>query len=153
MDTTLEGVEILLVEDNEHDAELTMRALKRNNLANGLLHLRDGAEALDFIFGEGTHAGREVEHRLQVIVLDINMPRVSGLEVLRRLKADERTCHIPVVVLTSTKDDPIMKHCYELGVNSYVVKPVAFDAFFKEISALGFFWMIVNQVDKGSVTA
>lgn len=145
----MERVEILLVEDNEHDAELTIRALKKNNLANGLLHLKDGAEALDFIFGEGLFDGRSVDSKPRVIVLDINMPRVSGLEVLQRLKADDRTSNIPVVVLTSTKDDPIMKHCYELGVNSYVVKPVAFDAFFKEISALGFFWMIVNQVDKG----
>lgn len=143
----MQRVEVLLVEDNEHDAELTIRALKKNNLANGLMHLKDGGEALDFIFGQGMFEGRSVESKPRVIVLDINMPRVSGLEVLQRLKADERTCNIPVVVLTSTKDDPIMKHCYELGVNSYVVKPVAFDAFFKEISALGFFWMIVNQVE------
>ncbi|MCW3127459.1 MAG: response regulator [Bacteroidetes bacterium] len=145
MNSMIQGVEILLVEDNENDAELTIRALKKNNLANGLLHLSDGEKALNFIFGEGEYAGRHIEERPRVIVLDINMPRVGGIEVLERLKSDERTKLIPVIVLTSSKESPDVHRCYELGVNSYVVKPVEFEDFFKAIASLGFFWMIVNQ--------
>lgn len=139
------GIDILLVEDNENDAELTIRALKRNNLINGLVHLKDGEQALNFIFAEGEYADRSPEEKPRVVVLDINMPRVSGIEVLQRLKADERTKYIPVVILTSSKEDPDIKTCYSLGVNSYVVKPVEFEEFVKAISTLGLFWMIVNQ--------
>ena len=138
-------IEILLVEDNESDAEMTIRALKKNNLANKLLHVKDGLEALDFLFGAGKYIGRNIEHKPKVILLDLKMPKVSGLEVLQRIKADEQTKDIPVVVLTSSKEDPDIKKCYDLGVNSYVVKPVEFQAFYKAVSELGLYWMIINQ--------
>lgn len=138
-------IEILLVEDNESDAEMTIRALKKNNLANKLLHVKDGVEALDFLFCEGKYIDRAIENKPKVILLDLKMPKVSGLEVLKRIKADERTKEIPVVVLTSSKEDPDVKKCYDLGVNSYVVKPVEFEAFYKAVSELGLYWMIINQ--------
>jgi len=138
-------IQILLVEDNASDAEMTIRALKKNNLANSLLHLKDGAQALDFIFGEGEYQGQNGIQRPKVILLDLKMPKVNGIEVLRRIKGDERTRKIPVVVLTSSKEDPDIAQCYDLGVNSYVVKPVEFDAFHQAISDLGLYWMIVNQ--------
>jgi len=138
-------VEILLVEDNESDAEMTIRALKKNNLANKLLHLKDGLEALDFLFAEEKYADRNIDNKPKVILLDLKMPKVSGIEVLQRIKADDRTKDIPVVVLTSSKEDPDIKKCYDLGVNSYVVKPVEFEAFYKAVSELGLYWMIINQ--------
>jgi two-component system response regulator len=138
-------VEILLVEDNAGDAEMTINALKKSNLANKLLHLKDGAVALDFIFAEGEFADRQIGQMPKVILLDLKMPKVNGLEVLQKIRADERTKRIPVVVLTSSKEDPDIKKCYELGVNSYVVKPVAFNDFQKAISEVGLYWMIVNQ--------
>ena len=139
------GIEVLLVEDNASDAELTIDALKHNNLANKLLHVKDGAAALDFIFGEGEYAGREIEDSLKVILLDLKLPRINGIQVLQRIRADERTKRIPVVVLTSSKEDPDIRKCYDLGVNSYVVKPVEFDEFQKAISDVGLYWLIVNQ--------
>lgn len=138
-------IEILLVEDNDSDAEMTIRALKKNNLANRLLHVKDGAEALDFIFGEGQYAGRDIENIPKLILLDLKMPKVNGIEVLEIIKLDDRTKKIPVVVLTSSKEDPDIRACYAFGVNSYVVKPVEFDEFHKSISDLRFYWMIVNQ--------
>ena|ERR1035438_7561544 len=138
-------IQILLVEDNLSDAEMTISALKKNNLANQLLHVKDGAAALDFIFAEGKYADRYIEQKPRVILLDLKMPKVNGLEVLQKIRADERTKNIPVVVLTSSKEDPDIKKCYDLGVNSYVVKPVAFDEFQKAISEVGLYWMIVNQ--------
>jgi two-component system, response regulator len=138
-------VEVLLVEDNPSDAEMTIRALKKNNLANRLLHVKDGAEALDFLFCEGVYTGRVIEHIPRVILLDLKMPRVNGKEVLEKIKSDERTKKIPVVMLTSSKEDPDIQECYNLGVNGYVVKPVEFDEFHKAISELGLFWLIVNQ--------
>lgn len=138
-------VDILLVEDIAADAEMTINALKKNNLANKLLHVKDGAAALDFLFAEGDYADRKVKDRPKVILLDLKLPKVSGLEVLQKIRADERTKIIPVVALTSSKEDPDIKKCYELGVNSYVVKPVEFDEFQKAISNLGLYWMIVNQ--------
>lgn len=138
-------VEILLVEDNMSDAELTIRALKKNHMVNNLVHLKDGAEALDFIFGQGDYAGRPMESTPKVILLDLKMPKINGLEVLEKLKADERTKKIPVVVLTSSKEDPDIQLCYSLGVNSYVVKPVDFDSFIKAVSDLGLYWMLLNQ--------
>jgi two-component system, response regulator len=140
-----EDVEILLVEDSASDAEMTIRALKKNNLANKLLHVKDGAAALDFIFAEGEYADRQIENAPKVILLDLKMPKVNGLEVLQKIRLDERTKRIPVVMLTSSKEDPDIKKCYDLGVNSYVVKPVEFDDFQKAISDLGLYWMIVNQ--------
>lgn len=137
--------QILLVEDNMNDAELTIRALRKNNLANKLIHVKDGAEALDFIFAQGEYSYREMSNVPNVIVLDLKMPKVDGIEVLRRIKSDERTKRIPVVVLTSSKEDPDIQECYSLGVNSYVVKPVEFDHFVKAVTDLGLFWMILNQ--------
>lgn len=138
-------VDILLVEDNTSDAEMTILALQNSKLANKLLHVKDGAEALDFIFAEGEYSDRQIEHRPKVILLDLKMPKVSGIEVLQKIRADERTKSIPVVILTSSKEDPDIKKCYALGANSYVVKPVEFDDFQKAISDLGLYWMIVNQ--------
>jgi len=139
------GVHILLVEDSAADAEMTINALKTNNLANKLFHVKDGAEALDFIFAQGKYSHRKIEDRPKVILLDLKMPKVNGIEVLQKIRADERTKTIPVVILTSSKEDPDVTKCYELGVNSYVVKPVEFDEFHKAISNLGLYWMIVNQ--------
>ncbi len=136
---------ILLVEDNASDAEMTIRALKKTTLTNNLLHVKDGAQALDFVFCEGDHNHRSIESQPKVIMLDLKMPKVNGLEVLARIKSDPRTREIPVVVLTSSKEDPDIKKCYELGVNSYVVKPVEFEDFYKAVSDLGLYWMIVNQ--------
>ena len=138
-------IEILLVEDNPSDAEMTIRSLKKNSLANKLLHLQDGAQALDFMFAEGDYSGCDTISKLKVILLDLKMPKVNGIEVLRKMKADERTKKIPVVMLTSSNQDPDIQECYTLGANSYVVKPVEFDIFYKAISALGLYWMIVNQ--------
>jgi two-component system response regulator len=140
------GVEILLVEDNMSDAELTIRALKKKNLANHLIHLKNGAEALEFIFAEGAYAGRDLKKTPKVILLDLKMPKVDGLEVLAKIRADERTKKIPVVVLTSSNEDPDIEACYQLGVNSYIVKPVQFEDFFKAVSDLGFYWLLLNKV-------
>ncbi|MDB5280799.1 MAG: two-component system response regulator [Ferruginibacter sp.] len=141
-------VDILLVEDNASDAEMTIDALKSNGLANKLKHVKDGAAALDFIFAEGEYVGRNIENRPKIILLDVKMPRVNGIEVLHKIRNDDRTKNIPVVMLTSSKEDPDIKTCYELGVNSYVVKPVEFEEFQKAITALGLYWMIVNQQPK-----
>ncbi len=141
-------VEVLLVEDNPSDAELTMRALKKNNMANKIYHVKDGAEALDFLFAQGNYSSRKIENAPKVILLDLKMPKINGIEVLRVLKADVRTKKIPVVVLTSSKEDPDIKECYSLGVNSYVVKPVNFDDFLKAVSDLGLYWLLINQAPK-----
>jgi two-component system, response regulator len=136
-------VEILLVEDNPSDAELTIRALKRNNLANFISHVKDGAAALEFIFGDPNAPG--VERTPKVILLDLKLPKVNGLEVLERLKANPRTRSIPTVVLTSSREDTDLKRCYELGVNSYIVKPVEFESFVTAISKLGLYWLLLNE--------
>lgn len=142
----LNEVEILLVEDNETDAELTIRALKRKNLANKLVWAKDGAEALDFIFATGKYSERDIENGLpRLILLDLRMPKVDGLEVLQTIKADERTKRIPVVILTSSKEDKDIVESYELGVNSYVSKPVEFDEFTEAVSTLGLYWMLLNN--------
>lgn len=138
-------VEILLVEDSFEDAELTRMALKKNNLANNLIHVEDGAAALDFIFAQGAYVDRNISNIPKVILLDLNMPKIGGLEVLRRIKADERTKFIPVVIMTSSKEESDIIESYKLGVNSYVVKPVGFDAFAKAVADLGLYWMVVNQ--------
>jgi two-component system response regulator len=139
-------VEILLVEDNPHDAEMTIRALKKVNLANRLTHVKDGAEALDFIFSKGTFADRPKGNKPKVILLDIKMPKVDGIEVLRQIKSNEDTKTIPVVIMTSSKEEQDIIISYNLGVNSYVVKPVDFEGFAKAVSELGFYWLITNQV-------
>ena len=141
-----EEVEILLVEDNLSDAELTIRALKKKNLANNLVHLKNGAEALDFIFAKGNFAGRDPHKMPKVVLLDLKMPKVNGLEVLEKLRSDANARKIPVVVLTSSNEDPDIERCYALGVNSYIVKPVDFDNFVKAVSDLGFYWLLLNQV-------
>ncbi len=138
-------IEIILVEDNPSDAEMTIRALKKSNLANKIVHLRDGAEALDFIFGKGQYEGRNTELKPKLILLDLKMPKVNGIEVLEKIKDNELTRSIPVVVLTSSNEDPDIRRCYELGVNSYIVKPVDFENFSKSISELGLYWLLLNQ--------
>lgn len=141
-------IEILLVEDNQYDAELALNALQKRHLANSIHHVEDGAEALDFIFARGKYSERQIENGPKIILLDLKMPKVNGLEVLRQVKADERTKRIPVVVLTSSKEDPDITTCYELGVNSYIVKPVDFDNFFKAVEDLGLYWLLLNQPPK-----
>lgn len=138
-------IEILLVEDNMNDAEMTIRALKKNNIANNLVHVKDGAQALDFLLGSGDYQGRDVENKPKLILLDLKMPKVNGLEVLEKIKANENTRKIPVVVLTSSKEHPDIEKCYDLGVNSYIVKPVEFSNFVKAVSELGVYWMMINQ--------
>lgn len=130
--------EILLIEDNPNDAELTIRALKKNNLANNLLHLEDGREALDFLYDDNNIPPK-------LILLDLKMPRVDGIEVLRKLKSDEQRKVIPIVVLTSSKEERDIVESYKLGVNAYIVKPVNFEEFVRAVSELGLFWLILNQ--------
>lgn len=137
--------EILLVEDNPQDADLTIRALRKHNLANRMNVVHDGAEALDFIYCRGKYQTRGVRPNPKVIFLDLKLPKVSGLEVLRQLKGDEKTRSIPVVVVTSSREDPDVKQAYALGVNSYVVKPVDFEQFQKSITQLGLYWLVINQ--------
>ncbi len=142
---SVDPVEILLVEDNPQDVELTLRALKKHNLANHVLVVRDGAEALEFIFGTGAYASRPIGSTPKVILLDLKLPKVDGLEVLRQIKADERTRVVPVVVLTSSKEEQDIVTSYQLGVNSYMVKPVDFDQFMRCVSELGFYWLVCNE--------
>ena len=138
-------VEILIVEDNPGDAELTIRALKKSRLANNVTHLVDGAEALDFLFGLGQYSHRDPDNVPKVILLDLRLPKVDGIEVLRRIKSDSRTKMIPVVILTSSKGDPDIKRSYELGANSYIVKPVEFNDFAKIISEIGMYWLVIDK--------
>ncbi len=138
-------IEILLVEDNPTDAELTIRALKKKNLANKLVWVKDGAEALDFLFATGDYAERSKEDLPKLVLLDLRMPKIDGLEVLQKIKSDERTKKIPVVVLTSTKEDEDIVESYKLGVNTYVSKPVEFDEFTKAVSTLGLYWILLNK--------
>lgn len=138
-------VEVLLVEDNIHDAEMTIRALKKVNLSNFLVHVKDGEEALDFIFARGKFAGRETVAAPKVILLDIKMPKVDGIEVLRQLKSQDASKTIPVVIMTSSKEEQDIIRSYQLGVNSYVVKPVDFEGFAKAVSELGLYWLLTNQ--------
>lgn len=140
-----EAVEILLVEDNPNDVELTLRTLKKHNLANSVQVVRDGEEALEFLFGEGRYAGRPVESAPHLVLLDLKLPKVDGLEVLRRMRADERTKTIPTVVLTSSKEHHDIVASYELGANSYVSKPVEFDAFATAVAELGLYWLLLNE--------
>jgi two-component system, response regulator len=145
MNNNTSEVEILLIEDSMNDAEMTIRALKKHNIANNLIHLKDGAQALDFLFAKGEFSGRDISRKPKVILLDLKMPKVDGIEVLSTIKADERTKQIPVVVLTSSKEHPDVEQCYKLGVNSYIVKPVEFDSFLKAVSNLGLYWMLLNH--------
>ena len=140
-----ETVEILLVEDSDADAELILRALRKGNIVNRVIRVRDGVEALDFVFREGTYKDRHGE-QLRLILLDLKMPRLSGLDVLRRLKADDKAKQIPVVVLTSSAEEQDVAESYKLGVNSYLVKPVAFADFTDVITHTGLYWAVMNRV-------
>lgn len=140
-----QSLEILLVEDNPNDVELTLRAFKKHNLTNRIQICRDGAEALDYMFGEGEFAGRNVENAPRVVLLDLKLPKVNGLEVLQRIKADPRTQKVPVVVLTSSKEERDLVDSYRLGVNSYIVKPVNFEQFTEAVQKVGLYWLLLNQ--------
>ena len=142
-------VEILLVEDNPRDAEMTLRSLRKHNFANRVHWVKDGAEALDFMFRDGAYAARDPNHGVKLILLDIKMPKVDGIEVLRRLKADERTRTTPVVIMTSSNEERDVVESYRLGVNSYVVKPVQFEALIDTVAGLGLYWMLANRVPQG----
>jgi two-component system, response regulator len=142
----VETLDILLVEDNPQDVELTIRALKKKNLANRVYVVEDGAEALDFLFSRGKYAKRDGSQRPKVVLLDVKLPKLNGLEVLRAIKGDERTRGIPVLMVTSSREDPDIRTAYQLGANSYVVKPVDFEAFMEAMSNLGFYWLLINQV-------
>ena len=138
-------VEILLVEDNPQDLELTQRALRKANLTNCIHIARDGAEALEFLFCEGAHAGRKIEDGPKVILLDLKLPKLDGLQVLKRIKSDPRTKSIPVVILTSSKEQNDVVESYHLGVNSYIVKPVNFERFAAAVQEVGMYWALLNQ--------
>jgi two-component system, response regulator len=138
-------LEVLLVEDNPNDAELTLHALKRSKLGNPIVHVKDGKEALDFIFCRGAFAERRIEEKPKVILLDLKLPKVDGMEVLRQVRADKRTHDIPVVVLTSSREERDIVESYQLGVNSYVVKPVDFQKFTEAVERLGLYWLLLNQ--------
>lgn len=140
-----ESIEILLVEDNAEDAMLAKMALEESRIVNHIIHLKDGAEAMDYIFREGEFANTPADMHPKVIMLDLKMPKVNGLEVLRRVKADNNTKEIPVVVFTSSDEDPDVKECYDLGVNSYVVKPLDFEQFKKVVNNIGLYWVVLNR--------
>lgn len=142
---TTQPVEILLVEDNFDDAELTIRELKKHNMANQLVHVKDGEEALNFLFARGQYEGRSNHPYPKVVLLDIQMPKLNGLEVLEQLKKNPETRLIPVVMLTSSAENPDIQRCYDLGANSYIVKPVNFEGFAESIRSLGFYWLLLNQ--------
>ena len=143
--TGLELVEILLVEDNPTDAELTLRALHRNNLANNVVWVKDGAEALDFLHCRGNYASRK-NGTPKLILLDLKLPKIDGIEVLRELKTDSKTKIIPVVMLTSSQEERDLVESYRLGVNSYIVKPVDFEKFLETVSQVGFYWSLMNKI-------
>lgn len=142
---TQRQIEILLVEDNPDDVELTLHALRKEKLANNIHVARDGEEALDFLFCNGTHAERSFEHPPKLILLDLKLPKVDGMEVLRRLKADSRTKTIPVVILTSSREERDLINGYGLGANSYIQKPVDFDQFRQTVKTVGLYWLLINQ--------
>lgn len=144
--TTIDDVEILLVEDNPNDVELTLRALQKQNLASKVLVVKDGVEALEFVFATGAFAHRKIENRPKVVLLDLKLPKMDGIEVLTRIKNDERTRHIPVVMLTSSQEERDVLDTYNLGVNSYIVKPVDFSNFVHAVSELGLYWSLLNKV-------
>jgi two-component system, response regulator len=142
---SMENVEILLVEDNPNDEELTLYALKKSNISNQIQVVHDGAEALEFLFCTGAFADRQINVPPKVILLDLKLPKVDGLEVLKQIKADERTRTIPVVVLTSSREERDIVESYHLGVNSYIVKPVDFEQFIEAVRHMGLYWMLHNK--------
>lgn len=139
-------VEILLVEDSDHDAELALRSLKKNNISNKVVRLKDGEEALEFLFGEGDYEGRSIHNQPRVILLDLKMPKVDGLEVLKAVRKNKNTENIPIVMLTSSKEERDLVEGYELGVNSFIVKPVEFNSFMEAVKEIGFYWVILNEL-------
>lgn len=143
--TTSSQADILLVEDNPDDVELTLRSLKKNNVTNRVVVVQDGAEALDYLFATGRYADRSISNLPKVILLDLKLPLVSGIEVLRKCKGDERTRRIPIVVLTSSREEPDVQTCYDLGVNSYIVKPVDFQQFTEAVRQAGLYWLLLNE--------
>jgi len=142
---------IMIVEDNEDDIELAMRAFKRNHILNEVIVARDGVEALEYLFGTGAHAGRDLCVMPEVVLLDLKMPRLGGLEVLRRIRADERTKFLPVVVLTSSDEEKDMIDSYHYGVNSYIRKPVDFEQFTEAVRQLSLYWIVLNQCPRNSL--
>ena len=145
---TQDAVEILLVEDNSSDVELTLHALKKHNIANHIEIVRDGAAALDFIYGSGAYTGRNPANTPKVILLDLKLPKIDGLGVLQKLKSDQQTRSIPIVVVTSSREERDLTASYQLGVNSYVVKPVDFNQFSEAVRQLGLYWLLVNEPAK-----
>ncbi len=141
-------IEILLVEDNPDDVDMTLRALRKANIVNSIKVVRDGAEALSFIFGEGVYAAQQVENVPKLILLDLKLPKVDGFEVLKRIKDDPQAKLIPVVILTSSKEQQDIVEGYQLGVNSYIVKPVNFEGFMEAVEKLGMYWLLLNQAPK-----
>lgn len=141
----LNAIDILLVEDNPNDVELTQHALRKNNIVNRIHVARDGSEALDFLYARGVYKDRDINHRPKVILLDLKLPKVDGLEVLKIIKGDEQMKTIPVVVLTSSREEQDIVKSYQLGVNSYIVKPVDFEKFADAVSNLGLYWLLLNQ--------
>ena len=142
----LEQIEILLAEDSPKDAEMTQRALRKDNLGNRLYWVKDGAEALDFLYCRGAYADRDLARPPKLVLLDLKMPRVDGIEVLRHIKADERTRVIPVVVMTSSNEERDVMESYRLGANSYIVKPIEFGSFLEVVAKIGLYWVLTNRV-------
>ena len=140
-----EKVEVLLVEDNPNDAKLALRALKKNNLLNEVFVVKDGVEALDYIFAENEYSYRSIDDPPKVIFLDLKLPKINGIDVLEKIKSDSHTKNIPVVIFTSSAEDQDMQRCYELGANSYIVKPVEFESFMDAVARLGFYWLLLNK--------
>ena len=140
-----EHSDILIVEDNPNDVLLTIRSLKKHKLANSIIHVSDGQAALDYIFGEGAHQGRNVMEQPRVVLLDLKLPKLDGLQVLARIRADQRTKLLPVVILTSSQEESDLVQSYNLGANSYIVKPVEFENFAKSIYEIGLYWLVLNK--------
>lgn len=141
-------VEVLLVEDNPRDAELTLRTFKKHNLANRVMHVEDGQQALDWLLGGGAYAGRDTNQQPKVVLLDLKLPKLTGLEVLAAIRANPRTRLQPVVVLTSSREEQDMVESYKLGVNSYIVKPVEFDNFSSAVAEAGHYWLLINELPR-----
>jgi len=143
--TKVRDVQLLLVEDNPNDIELTLRALSKHHLSDKVHVVKDGEEAIEFLFAEGRYTGQETTSSLKAVLLDLKLPRMNGLEVLRKIKADEKIKVIPVVVSTSSQEPSDLKECYEMGVNSYLVKPIDFESFVKAVSEAGLYWLLLNK--------
>ncbi|POY39713.1 two-component system response regulator [Flavobacterium alvei] len=148
MELQVNNIEIVLVEDSPDDAGLVIRALKKSNLVNHLIHLSDGAQALDFIFCRNEYSHRKIDDKPKLILLDLKMPKVDGLQVLKAIREDERTENIPIVIMTSSNEERDIVDSYRLGANSYIVKPVDFDNFSKAVAELGFYWLLLNKVPR-----